>query len=116
MEHKNDYSCVVFYRNDKPKKWQFVHGLTKFVSFLNEKHTGWQYINVYERRTGKYLKRFYPGNIVPYFLTILPLALVLYFFLTFNNNLHQLTFTNGFNNTATIRNLHNQKRGAQCLL
>ena len=72
MPHKNDYSCIVFYKNGKPKKWGFVHGLNKFVSFLNEKYGGWEYLNVYERRTGKYLKRFYHGNIIPYFLCILP--------------------------------------------
>jgi hypothetical protein len=116
MPHKNDYTCIVFYKNDKPKKWQFVHSLSKFVSFLNGKHPNWQYLNVYDRRTGKYLKRFYPGNIIPYFLAILPFALVLHFFLTFNNNPHRLTFTYGFNNTTTIRNAFNQEKGGLCLL
>ena len=116
MPNKNDYTCVVFYTNDKPKKWEFVHALTKFVSFLNDKHSGWKYINIYERRTGKYLKRFYPSNIIPYFLSIFPIAFGLYFFLTFNNNPLQSTFTYGFNNTTTIRNLFSKEKEGFCQL
>lgn len=77
--HKNDYTCIAFYENENPKKWQFVHGLSKFVSFLNQKHPNWTYLNVYERRTGKYLKRYYPESIVPYFLS-LPLIFSTFFF------------------------------------
>jgi len=116
MVHKNDYSCIVFYKGGKTKKWQFVHGLSKFVTFINEKHPGWEYINVYERRTGKYLKRFYPGNIIPYFLTLLPFAIVLYFFLTFKTSASELTFVYGFNNTTTIRNVLGGKSGVLCQL
>lgn len=114
MAHKNDYTLVVFYPNDKPKKWAFVHGLSKFVSFLNEKHPGWKYINVYERRTGKYLKRFYPGNLIPYFLTIFPIIAGLYFFLTFNNNPRQSTFNNGIYNSATI-STDKMQGGTSCI-
>lgn len=102
MEHKNDYTCILFYKNAKPKKWQFVHSLSKFAVFVNDKHPGWEYINVYERRTTKYLKRFYPGNIIPFFLTTFPIVLALHFFLTFNNKSSPSAFTNDFNNTATI--------------
>ena len=80
MAHKNDYTCIVFYKDAPPKKWQFVHSLSKFVVFVNQKHQGWQYINVYDSRTSTYLKRFYPGNIIPYFLPLLILAICLYFF------------------------------------
>lgn len=111
MKHKNDYSLVVFFQDGKPKKWQFVHNLNKFVLFLNTKHPEWKYINVYERRTGKYLKRFYPGNLIPYFLSTF-FVLTLYFFLTFNNTPRRLTFNNGFNNTATISKDLYQKGGA----
>ena len=113
MLHKNDYSLVVFFQDGTPKKWQFVHNLNKFVSFLNEKHPNWKYVNVYERRTGKYLKRFYPGNNIPYFLSMFPAVLVLYFFLTFNNNPRRSTFNNGFNNTATISTPLNQEGGVK---
>ena len=68
--HKNDYTCIVFFavHPARSKKWTYVHNLNKFSKFLNGDHPGWLYINVYERRSGKYLKRFYPGNFIPYFL------------------------------------------------
>ena len=113
MAPKNDYSCIAFYKDAKPKKWNFIHGLTGFAAFLNQKHPGWEYFNVYERRTGKYLKRFYPGNIIPYFLTLLPIAIILHFFLTFNNTSHQSTFNNGIYNSATISTRINEG-GVSC--
>lgn len=66
--HKNDYSIVVFFENTSPKKWQFAHQLDSFAKFLDNKHSNWLYMNVYDRRTSKYLKRFYNGNIIPSFL------------------------------------------------
>lgn len=66
---KNDYSVIVFFENEpKPKKWNYVHKLNGFSMFLNKEHAGWAYMNVYERRTGKYLKRFHKGNFVPPFI------------------------------------------------
>jgi hypothetical protein len=113
MAHKNDYSCIVFFQDGKPKKWTYVHKLQGFADFLNAKHKGWQYFNVYDRRNGTYLKRFYPSSIVPPFLALL-LFLNLYSsplnstfkntFKTFNSQEKAApsTFINGFNNTATI--------------
>jgi len=66
---KNDYSVIVFFENDtKPKKWNYVHKLNGFSMFLNRDHSAWAYMNIYERRTGKYLKRFHKGNFVPPFI------------------------------------------------
>lgn len=94
MQHKNDYSVIAFFdENAKPKSWNFVHKLSDFVKFLNEKHAEWNYINVYERRTRKYLKRFYKSSSIPDFLLL--------FFLTFS-----FTF-NGIYNPSTIANLWN---------
>ena len=136
MKHKNDYSCIAFFDNGKPKKWQYVHKLDGFVKFLNEKHQGWKYLNVYERRTGNYLKRFYPGNHVPPFLVLITLILSLsclaitkqakplnstFSKTTFSVNPYPMkttfskpTFINGFNNSATIPTLSNPKRNVVC--
>jgi hypothetical protein len=113
MQHKNDYSVITYFENTTPKKWQYVHNLNGFSKFLNSKHSTWKYFNVYERRTGKYLKRFYPGNIIPRFLTIILIVFASHFFLTFNNTPRRSTFNNGFNNTATISTPLNQKGGAK---
>ena len=98
MAHKNDYSIVAFLADKtKPKSWTYVHNLQAFASFLDEKFPDWEYINVYERRTRKYLKRFYKGNSIPQFLPL--------FWLTFNLLSEVSTFISGFNNPATIQSL-----------
>ena len=68
MGHKNDYSVVVFLSSGEVKKWAFVHKLNGFAKFLNNKHSEWLYMNIYERRGGQYLRRFYRGSSVPEFL------------------------------------------------
>ena len=70
MVHNNDYSVTVFMVSGEAKKWSNVHRLNGFVIFLNDKHSDWKYFNVYDRLTGKYLKRFYKGNPVPDFLIL----------------------------------------------
>ncbi len=68
MKHKNDYSVIVFFENITPKRWTFVHTIDSFVDLLNREHSGWEYMNVYERRTRKFLKRIYKGGLIPKFL------------------------------------------------
>lgn len=65
MNHKNDYSAIVFFEDTRPKRWTYVHTLDSFVNMLNEKHPNWEYINLYERRTKQFLKRFYKGTPIP---------------------------------------------------
>jgi hypothetical protein len=115
--HKNDYSCIVFLENGKPKKWNYVHNLQGFVSFLDKSHSSWKYLNVYDRRQSKYLKRFYKGNPIPQFLLLLAFALSTHFFLTFNNTRtlsSSITFNNDFNNTATIPTPSAEKGACLC--
>lgn len=69
LKKKNDYSVIVFLKDeDKPKKWNFVHKLNGFSKFLDEKHPAWEYMNVYNRRTRQYIKRFHPSDSIPDFL------------------------------------------------
>jgi len=67
-KQKNDYSVVVFLSTGEVKKWSYVGKLDGFTKFLNEKHSAWMYMNVYNRRTREFLKRFYSGNKVPTYL------------------------------------------------
>ena len=69
-KHDNDYSVSVFFADVKVKKWGFVHKLSSFKTFLDAKHKGWEYMNVYDRRTGTYLKRFYNLQLPPDFLQV----------------------------------------------
>ena len=69
LKRKNDYSVIVFLENQsKPKKWEFVHKLNGFSMHLNKEHSTWEYMNVYERRTGKFLKRLKKGSFIPAFI------------------------------------------------
>lgn len=68
MQHKNDYTVIAFFEATTPKKWSYVHSINGFTKFLDKKHSSWLYINVYERRTGKFLKRFNKDSIIPNFV------------------------------------------------
>jgi hypothetical protein len=105
MSHKNDYTVVVFMEDGTAKKWGYVHNLGGFASFLNKSHSSWKYFNVYNRRQGKYLKRFYKGNFVPPFLTFIIFALSSTFFLTFNNTRSDDSLNSTFSKTFSKHSL-----------
>lgn len=66
LKKKNDYSAIVFLEeNDKPKKWTYVHNLSKFVSFLEKEHPSWKYLNLYNRRGQTFIKQFIRGDFIP---------------------------------------------------
>lgn len=67
-EHKNDYTVIVYFEDkQKPKKWVYVHKLNGFSMFLDKKHPKWEYMNVYNRRTHEYIRRFYRYSLIPAF-------------------------------------------------
>lgn len=67
FKRQNDYSVSVFDAHGFLAKYQYVGNLYKFSQFLENKYPTWSYINVYARRSGRYLIRFYRGNfITPY--------------------------------------------------
>lgn len=69
LKKKNDYSVIVFFENEnKPKKWEYVHKLNGFSMFLDKKHSTWQYMNVYNRRSSQFMKRFHKGTFIPPFI------------------------------------------------
>jgi len=71
QNHKNDYSLIVFDRlNRQICKIEFCHKLSSASSWLSgsKKYSDWNYFNVYDRRTGEFLKRFYKDNFIPAFL------------------------------------------------
>ena len=69
LKQKNDYSVIVFIENEtKPKKWEYVHKLNGFSMFLSKKHPNWLYMNVYNRRSGQFMKQFKRGAFVPAFI------------------------------------------------
>lgn len=66
---KSNYAVIVFFNGEEtPKKWSYVNKLNGFALFLEKKHTNWSYMNVYDRKTRVFLKRFNRGNFIPAFL------------------------------------------------
>ncbi|WP_276360229.1 hypothetical protein [Daejeonella sp. H1SJ63] len=68
MQHKNDYSIIVFLPNKEVKKWAFVHQINKFEKFLSQKFPEWEYMNVYNRRSRDFLRRIKRGDSIPAFI------------------------------------------------
>ena len=70
LKKKNDYSVIVFFEdNTKPKKWTYVHKLNGFSLFLKKKHPNWEYMNVYNRRAGTFMRRFNRDSFIPAFIS-----------------------------------------------
>jgi|SRR5436190_14377611 len=112
MSNRKMYACFAFFANDEVKRWKYVTDLKSFVQFLTKNHPKWKYFNVYDKGTKQYLKRFYPGNIVPKILGLYLLAFSLY---AMKNTFSKTTFTYGFNNTTTIRKTFKGEKGVLCL-
>lgn len=69
FRNKNDYSVIIFFedKEKKPFKMEFVHSLYSLTQWLSKspKFNDWHYINVYVRRSGRYINRYYKGNFIP---------------------------------------------------
>lgn len=71
MPRKNDYSVIVFTQsNEYMCKSVYVHNLLNYSKWLSssKNYNDWYYFNVYDRRTGQFLKRFYRNEFIPPFL------------------------------------------------
>lgn len=130
MHKTKMYACFAFFPDGSVKRWKYVRNLTSFMLFLKTSHPTWKYFNVYEKGSKQFAKRFYPGNTVPKVLGLLLLFSLLTQKFTFNKNtlttcqhpitlkntfnkttIDEITFNNGFNNTATISTRKPQKGG-----
>ena len=61
---KNDFSVTFFFYKKKVLHLHFVHNTDKAFNWLNAKNIEWSHANIYDRRTGKYLKRVYHASIL----------------------------------------------------
>jgi len=68
FKNKNDYSVSVFSGTGFLVKVQFCNDLGTLQKWLDSsyKYKDWKYINVYARRSGRFLGRFYKGNFMPF--------------------------------------------------
>lgn len=56
---KNDFTIIAFYEDRKPIKWTYVHTIDHRVFSRLSQYGKLKYFNVYDRREGFYIKRFY---------------------------------------------------------
>jgi len=68
FKNDNDYSVSVFSGTEFLVKMSFTHSPKDAEKWLNSsyKYKDWEYMNVYARRSGRFLGRFYKGNFIPY--------------------------------------------------
>lgn len=66
-KNKNDYSVTVFNGSGFLAKYTFVNDIFKLVQFLNHHHDfhNWTAINVYLRRSGRFIKQYRRGDYIP---------------------------------------------------
>lgn len=61
---KNDFSMTFYHFDKKVMHLHFVHNTVKAVQWMDAKNITWGHANIYERRSGKYLKRIYHQSIL----------------------------------------------------
>lgn len=67
FKRKNDYSITAFQGSRKVNTMVYVHSISSYVKYLEKKRIEWSVINVYARRTRRFLKRFYKDrDIIPH--------------------------------------------------
>lgn len=61
---KNDFAMTFFYFKKKVLHLHFVHNTDKAIKWTNDKNIQWGHANIYDRRTGEFLKRIYHCSIL----------------------------------------------------
>lgn len=59
MDNKNDYSVTVYKFKDRMLYTKYVHNMYTYVQWLQKNNIEWTYLNIYERRTQKFISRFW---------------------------------------------------------
>lgn len=64
FKNKNDYTCVAFMGSEKVNTMIYVHGIYGYVQWLEKNNITWSVINIYSRRSSRFIKRQYKGDYV----------------------------------------------------
>lgn len=68
FKNKNDYSCIVFKSNQVLIKLEYVHSIYALTKWLDgSKYNEWEYINIYCRRSRRYISRQIKGSFIVQF-------------------------------------------------
>lgn len=65
-KNKNDYSVIVFGSRGYLCKLEYVQNLYSLVKWLenSRKYRGWKMMNVYNRRSGEFIKQYKKGSFI----------------------------------------------------
>jgi len=61
---QNNYSCEAFQGSNRTNSMRYVHSITSYVKWLKDKGISWSVINVYNRRTSEFIRRYYKGDYI----------------------------------------------------
>ncbi|MFY0643171.1 MAG: hypothetical protein JXR19_01755 [Bacteroidia bacterium] len=64
----NRYSIVVFFPKRNPLKWTYVYSIKSAAESLTNSFPTWKHMNVYDRKSGEFLKQFRPHHEIPKFI------------------------------------------------
>ncbi|MEQ9221067.1 MAG: hypothetical protein RLO17_23635 [Cyclobacteriaceae bacterium] len=64
-KNRNDFTCVAYQGSRKTAYMKYVNKLTDFVSWMEKEKKEWSVINVYARRSGDFIVRYYRDDIIP---------------------------------------------------
>lgn len=58
--NREKYNCIVFLRGRSPLKYRNVSNVPKLLKWIEYNiSNAWSYVNIYEKRSGNYIKRIY---------------------------------------------------------
>lgn len=66
FKNKNDYSVIVFDEKKMLIKYTYVHSPYLLSQYLDKNFSNWQRINVYVRRSGRFLGQYRKGGFIPH--------------------------------------------------
>ena len=64
FKNKNDYSCTAYLGSTKVNFMKYVNSIYAYVQFLEKNNIDWSVINIYTRRTNRFICRQYKGDFI----------------------------------------------------
>ena len=65
FKKKNDFRCTAFQGSRQTNFMAYVHSIGTYVDFLSKQNVEWSVINIYNRRSGQFIKRLYKNDPIP---------------------------------------------------
>ena len=63
-KNRNDYSVTAYCGSRKINSMKYVHNIISYTDWLAKNNLAWSVLNVYERRSGSFIRRFYKNDLL----------------------------------------------------